>query len=308
MKELWVEKYRPKSLKEYVFKDDKQKAQIQNWVKEKALPHLLFSGAPGVGKTTLAKVLFNELEVNDADILEINASRENSIDTVREKIVNFVQIMPWGEFRYVLLDEADYISPNGQAALRGVMEEYHTTARFVLTCNYPNKVIPALHSRCQGFHIETIDKTEFTARVAEILLTEKVDMNIDVLDTFVKATYPDLRKCINMVQMNSSEGVLQEIKDEVIEANDYKVQMVQLFKEGNITEARKLVCAKARPDEIEDIYRWMYDNLDIVAKTDEQQDKAILVIKQGLVDHSFVADPEINLAATMIKLARIQNG
>ena len=308
MKELWVEKYRPKSLKEYVFKDDKQKAQIQNWVKEKALPHLLFSGAPGVGKTTLAKVLFNELEVNDADILEINASRENSIDTVREKIVNFVQIMPWGEFRYVLLDEADYISPNGQAALRGVMEEYHTTARFVLTCNYPNKVIPALHSRCQGFHIETIDKTEFTARVAEILLTEKVDMNIDVLDTFVKATYPDLRKCINMVQMNSSEGVLQEIKDEVIEANDYKVQMVQLFKEGNITEARKLVCAKARPDEIEDIYRWMYDNLDIVAKTDEQQDKAILVIKQGLVDHSFVADPEINLAATMIKLARIHNG
>jgi replication factor C small subunit len=308
MKELWVEKYRPKSLKEYVFKDDKQKAQIQNWIKEKALPHLLFSGAPGVGKTTLAKVLFNELEVNDADILEINASRENSIDTVREKIVNFVQIMPWGEFRYVLLDEADYISPNGQAALRGVMEEYHTTARFVLTCNYPNKVIPALHSRCQGFHIDTIDKTEFTARVAEILLSEKVDMNIDVLDTFVKATYPDLRKCINMVQMNSSDGVLQEIKDEVIEANDYKVQMVQLFKEGKILEARKLVCAKARPDEIEDVYRWMYDNLDIVAKTEEEQDKAILVIKQGLVDHSFVADPEINLAATMIKLARIANG
>jgi replication factor C small subunit len=308
MKELWVEKYRPKSLKEYVFKDEKQKAQIQNWIKEKALPHLLFSGSPGVGKTTLAKVLFNELEVNDADILEINASRENSIDTVREKIVNFVQIMPWGEFRYVLLDEADYISPNGQAALRGVMEEYHTTARFVLTCNYPNKVIPALHSRCQGFHIDTIDKTEFTARVAEILLTEKVDMNIDVLDTFVKATYPDLRKCINTVQMNSSDGVLQEIKDEVIEANDYKVQMVQLFKEGKITEARKLVCAKARPDEIEDIYRWMYDNLDIVAKNDEQQDKAILVIKQGLVDHSFVADPEINLAATMIKLARIHHG
>ena len=308
MKELWVEKYRPRSLKEYVFKDEKQKAQIKNWVKEKALPHLLFSGSPGVGKTTLAKILFNELEVNDADILEINASRENSIDTVREKIVNFVQIMPWGEFRYVLLDEADYISPNGQAALRGVMEEYHTTARFVLTCNYPNKVIPALHSRCQGFHIDTIDKTEFTARVAEILLSEKIDMNIDVLDTFVKATYPDLRKCINMVQMNSSDGVLQEIKDEVIEANDYKVQMVQLFKEGKIMEARKLVCAKARPDEIEDIYRWMYDNLDIVAKTEEQQDKAILVIKQGLVDHSFVADPEINLAATMIKLARISDG
>ena len=148
MKELWVEKYRPKTLKEYVVRDEAQRQQIQSWITDKAIPHLLLSGAPGVGKTTLAKVLFNELDVSSYDILEINASRENSVDTVREKINNFVQIMPFGDYKYVLLDEADYMSPNGQAALRGVMEMYHTSARFILTCNYPNRVIPALHSSC----------------------------------------------------------------------------------------------------------------------------------------------------------------
>ena len=203
MKELWVEKYRPKTVDGYVFRDEHQKSQVKQWIKEGTIPHLLFSGNAGIGKTTLAKILFNELEINDLDILEINASRTNSVEDVRDKIVNFVQMIPFGAFKVVLLDEADYLSPNAQAALRGVMEEYHTTSRFILTCNYPNRIIPALHSRCQGFHIERIDQTEFTARVAQILIDEGITPDLDVLDTYVKATYPDLRKCINMVQMNS---------------------------------------------------------------------------------------------------------
>ena len=308
MKELWVEKYRPKTIKEYVVRDEAQRQQITNWIKEKAIPHLLLSGAPGVGKTTLAKVLFNELEVSGYDILEINASRENSVDTVREKINNFVQIMPFGDYKYVLLDEADYMSPNGQAALRGVMETYHTSARFILTCNYPNRVIPALHSRCQGFHMEVIDKNEFTARVAEILIAEKMDPDLETLDTYVKATYPDLRKCINMVQQNCRDGKLMPPQSGDSGQQDYRLQMVELFKAGKINEARKLVCSQARPEECEEIYRWLYDNLDIISKQDDQQDKAVLIIKQGLVDHSFVADPEINLASVMIKLARLDNG
>ena len=304
MKELWVEKYRPKTVDDYVFRDEHQKKQVQQWIKEKTIPHLLFSGNAGIGKTTLAKVLFNELEVNDLDILEINASRTNSVDDVRDKIVNFVQMIPFGKFKVVLLDEADYLSPNAQAALRGVMEEYHTTSRFILTCNYPNRIIPALHSRCQGFHIERIDATEFTARVAQILIDEGITPDLDILDTYVKATYPDLRKCINMVQMNSVDGKLVEPQKSDTGDADYKLEMVELFKKGEISKARKLVCSQARPDEIEDIYKWLYDNIDLFGD-EEKQESAILIIKQGLVDHTLVADPEINLAATLIRLSRM---
>ena len=304
MKELWVEKYRPKTVDGYVFRDEAQKKQVKNWIKEKTIPHLLFSGNAGIGKTTLAKLLFNELEVNEYDILEINASRTNSVDDVRDRIVNFVQMIPFGDFKVVLLDEADYLSPNAQAALRGVMEEYHTTSRFVLTCNYPNRIIPAIHSRCQGFHIAKIDQTEFTARVAEILITEEVQPDLDILDTYVKATYPDLRKCINMVQMNSVNGELVPPEKSDAGESDWKLEMTELFKQGKITEARKLVCSQARPDEIEDIYKWLYDNITLFGD-EEKQEKAILIIKQGLVDHTLVSDPEINLAATMIKLASV---
>ena len=267
---------------------------------------MLFSGAPGIGKTTLAKILINELQIDSYDVLEINASRENSVDVIRERISNFVATMPFGDLKIVLLDEADYISPNGQAALRGVMEQYATTARFILTCNYPNRVIPALHSRCQGFHIERIDQTEFTARVAKILVDENIEIDIDTLDTFVKATYPDLRKCINLVQMNSTSGKLMPPQKSDTGSADYKIDMVELFKAGKIVEARKLICSQARPEEMEDIYRWMYDNLTLWSDDEEKQDKAVLIIKKGLVDHSFVADPEINLAACLIQLAKLK--
>ena len=302
MKELWTEKYRPNTVDNYVFRDNTQKKQVQGWINSGAIPHLLFSGAAGVGKTTLAKILINQLDIDDYDILEINASRENNVDTIRNKITNFVSTMPFGEFKIVLLDEADYMSPHGQAALRGVMETYHSSARFILTCNYPNKIIPALHSRCQGFHIEKVDQTEFTARIAEVLLTENIEFNIDTLDSYVKATYPDLRKCLNMCQMNSTHGNLEDPNGDEGNSQDYKLAVVDLFKQGQIIEARQLLCTNVRPDDMEEVYRWMYDNLDLWGETDEEKDKAILSIRNGLVNHSFVADPEINLAATLVEV------
>ena len=302
MKELWTEKYRPSNIGTYVFRDEGQRQQVSGWVEEGALPHLLFSGAPGTGKTTLAKVLLNELEVDDMDILEINASNENNVDTIRNKITNFSSTMPFGDIKYVLLDEADYITPNGQAALRGVMEMYHTSCRFILTCNYPQRIIPALHSRCQGFHIEKLDITEFTARLAQICIDENVEMDLDTLDTYVQASYPDLRKSINLVQQNVVDGVLQRPQAGDQSQSDWMLNAIEMFKGGDYKGARTLICSQARPEEYDDIYKFMYRNLDLWGQTELQQDQAIVLIRNGKAKSSLCADPEINLAATLIEL------
>lgn len=305
MKNLWTEVYRPTDLDGYVFRDQAQREQIEAWIKSKAIPHLLFSGAPGVGKTTLAKILINQLGIDEYDVLEINASRENSVDTIRDKITNFVQTMPYGDFKVVLLDEADYITPNGQAALRGVMETYHASARFILTCNYPTRVIPALHSRCQGFHIDRVDVTEFTARMATVLVTEEIEFDLDTLDTYVKGAYPDLRKCLNNCQMNSTSGVLIAPSGTEGLSGDWKLNAVELFKAGRLLEARKLMCSQIRPEEMEEVFHWLYDNLDLWGPDQETQDQAIIIIRNGYVNIPLVADQEINLSATLCELGRI---
>ena len=302
MKDLWVEKYRPNSIDTYVFRDDNQRKQVAGWKDDGALPHLLFSGAPGTGKTTLAKVLLQELDVDSMDILEINASNENSVDTIRSKITNFSSTMPFGDMKYVLLDEADYITPNGQAALRGVMETYHTSCRFILTCNYPQRIIPALHSRCQGFHIEKLDIKEFTARIATICIEEGVEVDLETLDTYVQATYPDLRKAINLTQQNVVDNVLQKPQDGDGNTSDWMLTAIELFKAGKYKEARTMIVSQARPEEYEEVYKFMYRNLNLWGDTEQKQDQAIVIIRNGIAKSVAVADPEINLAATLVEL------
>jgi len=184
------------------------------------------------------------------------------------------------------------------------MEEYSSTVRFIMTCNYPQRLMPPIISRCQHLHIDKIDKTEFTARMAEILISENVTFDLDVLDIYVNAYYPDLRKCINTVQLNSTTGTLTSQSSSSINADDYKIKMVELYKQGKVRDARKLICSQVLPEEIEDVYRWLYNNLELFGDEDKQE-QAILIIKQGLVDHAMVVDPEINLAAVLIKLGRL---
>jgi DNA polymerase III delta prime subunit len=306
MRDLWTEKYRPSTVEGYVFVDNTQREQVMSWIKDQTIPHLLFSGGPGTGKTTLAKMLINELGIDEYDVLYSNGSKDGRKIEWIDKLINFCQTMPFGKFKVVLIDEADYMNPNStQPAMRNLMEEYSHSVRFILTCNYPNKIIPPLHSRCQTLHIPKTDHTEFTARVATVLVTENIEFDIDTLDTYVKATYPDLRKCLNLIQQNSQDGRLIAPKETDRGIRDWKLDCVQLFKDGKSREARTLLCQQSTPEEADDIFRWMYDNLDLWSKDLEKQDQAIIIIRNGLANIPLVADQEINLSATLCELCQI---
>ena len=306
MKELWVEKYRPNTVDGYVFVDQAQRDQVQQWIQDGSVPHLMLSGSAGTGKTTLAKMLINELGVDEYDVMYANGSNEaRKIEWV-DKLINFCQTMPFGKFKVVLIDEADYMNKDSvQPALRNLMEDYSQTVRFILTCNYPHKIIAPIHSRCQGFHIVKTDHVEFTARVATVLLEESVAFDMDVLDSYVKATYPDLRKCLNLVQLNSQTGELKQPSAADKSARDWRLECVDLFKRGKVRDARAVLCQNSNPEEAEDVFRWMYDNLDLWGDTPERQEQAIVIIRNGLVNNNSVADVEINLSATLIELAGI---
>jgi replication factor C small subunit len=303
---LWVEAYRPTELSEYVFHDDKQKNAFERFISDQTIPHLLLSGVQGSGKTSIAKILMSHLDIDPMDIMVINASDENSVDVMRDKIKNFVMTFAMGDFKIVNLEEADYITPNGQAVLRRLMEEYSEQVRFILTCNYENKIIPAIKSRCQHFRFKASNQDDITEYACKILLAEGVKFDLDLLDKYVAVGYPDIRKIVNLLQQNTNDGVLGDISQNG-EDSDYKFALLDALNADNWQQARMLACGNVAAEEWEDVYRFLYENLDKAPKFQDQSkwEDGMVIIAEHLYKHSLVADPEINAASMFIQLGMV---
>jgi len=306
LQKLWVEKYRPTSVEDYLFQDKTQEKAILNMLGEQSIPHLLFSGVQGTGKTTLSKMLVNQLGLDPTDVLTINASDENSVDVIRDKIKSFITTFAMGPFKVIQLEEADYITPNGQAVLRQLMEEYADNARFILTCNYEHKIIPAIKSRCQQFRFKSFDRDDVAERVAIILATEHVKFDLALVDKYIAIGYPDIRKIINTLQQNTIDGTLHAPSEDG-DMGDYKFKMIELLERDNWFDIRKLLCASVPTEEWEDVYRFLYENLHKSAKFTNQEkwEAGIVVIADHLYKHGICADPEINSAAMFIRMAQL---
>lgn len=305
-RKIWCEKYRPTTIEEYIFHDKALQSAITKMLADKSIPHLLLSGVQGSGKTTLSQILVRELDIDDTDVLVINASDENSVDTIRDKIKGFISTYAMGEFKVVCLEEADYITLAGQGVMRSMMEEYADVARFILTCNYENKIIPAIKSRCQHFRFKAGDKLDITEYAAGVLMSEKVKFDINSLDKFVAIGYPDIRKIVNLLQQHTNEaGVLQlPLQDE---AGDYKFKLLDCIARDKWLDARLLCCENVVAEEWEEVYRFLYENLEKAPKfTDKNKwESGIVIIADHLYKHGIVADPEINAAAMFIRLTQV---
>ena len=304
---LWTERYRPSTIDEYVFHDAHQRAAFTKFLNEKTIPHLLLSGVQGSGKTTIAKILTRAMELDETDVLVINASDERGIDTFRDTIKNFAGSMSFGAFKIVHLEEADMLTPPAQAALKRFMEEVHETVRFILTCNHENKIIAPIKSRCQHFHFKAGDKNDIAEYLVTILAAERVKFDLTLLDRYIAYGYPDIRKIVNLLQQNSIDGVLQPPEIEGSDS-DYKFALLGLLERNKWSEARKMLCTSVSNDEWENVYRFLYENINRVprfANDREKWEEAILIIAEHLYKHSVCADPEINAAAMMIRLGQL---
>ena len=298
---IWVEKYRPKTISEVIFQDARQQMAFENFVKDGDIPNLLLSGIQGTGKTTISKALLNDLGIDRSDVLRVNCSDEK-IDALRNKVTNFAWTMPLGKFKIVQLEEFDYLSLDGQALLRGLIEDTSGSCRFIATCNYENKVIPPLKSRFQQFYFKAPDKDNIAGRMVEILDKEKVDYDAEDLLTYIDVGYPDIRKTIQLLQQNTQSGKLLSPANAATEG-DWKFGLLDAISTGNFKAARKLVCETATREEHEDVFTFLYQNISKMKVKD--QEAAIVTIASYMRGHIQSSDTELNIAALFVELSKL---
>ena len=298
---LWVEKYRPSTMETYIG-NEHLKSKVSIYLESGDLPHLLLYGRAGTGKTTLAKLLVNNIE---CDYLYINASDENSVEVVRDKVKNFASTLGFQELKVIILDECDYITPNAQAALRNLMETFSKHCRFILTCNYVERIIDPIQSRCQSFQIIPPDRKQIAQHLSNILDNENVKYELNNIVTIVNGGYPDIRRVINSSQRQVVKGELK-IDESTIVQNDYKLQVLEVLKtqdKKNSFKNIRQVLADSKITDFSDLFRLLFDTVDDWGKGHVAE--CILVLSRYQQSDAVVVDKEINVMAMFVEVIGI---
>ena len=298
---LWVEKYRPSSLDTYIG-NEHLKSKVEVYLESGDLPHLLFYGRAGTGKTTLAKLLVKNIE---CDYLYINASDENSVEVVRDKVKNFASTLGFTEMKIIILDECDYITPNAQAALRNLMETFSRHCRFILTCNFVERIIDPIQSRCQSFQIIPPDRKQVAKHLSNILDNENIEYQLDDIVTIVNGGYPDIRRVINASQRQVVKGKLV-IDEGMTIQNDYKLQVLDILKtqdKKNSFKNIRQVLADSKITDFSDLFRLLFDTVDDWGRSHIAE--CILILSQYQQSDAVVVDKEINVMAMFVEIIGI---
>ena len=295
---LWVEKYRPTDLSTYIG-NEHLKSKVGIYLENEDVPHLLLYGRAGTGKTTLAKIITNNI---DCDYMYINASDENKVDDVRNKFKTFASSIGFKSLKVIILDECDYLTPNAQAALRNLMETFSRHCRFILTCNYVERIIDPIQSRCQSFKVIPPKRVDVARHLVHILEQEKVEYELDDIRLITDASYPDIRRVINSAQRQVVDGKLKIDTSSIIQ-NNYKLQLIEHLSNGSkLNDVRQLIADNSISDYSE-IYRLLYDEVEVYGKGKEAE--CILNIAEAQYQDVNVVDKEINFMSLIIRLLRI---
>jgi len=292
---LLVEKYRPTVLQDYVG-NEQVKETIQKYLDQNDIQNFIFYGPAGTGKTTLAKLIVKNL---DCDYLYINASDENGIDTIREKVKGFASAASWNGIKVVILDEADFITINGQAALRNVIETFSRSTRFILTCNFVERIIDPIQSRCQVLKIVPPSKSIIAKHLADVMGKESISHDVKEVANIVNKNYPDVRKMLNTIQLSNQDGKLK-IDESVLASNNYTKEVLkELTQTKNWIKIRQIIADSGIKD-FEELYRLLFEHISVYAK--DKEGSVTIILNEHLFQANFRIDKEINIMSAIAKI------